>query len=131
MFHKRVDAFRLMNSGDRENEVKKISHDFIAFGAIYELNLDESVSADLKKRIQAGESSATLFDTAEKLCLNLLRFSVFPLWKSSKQFKDLLKKNKVKDLAEWRQNRGDAKTRPRSHFDEHVIAMDLEHHSEH
>jgi len=70
--------------------------------AAMEINLDMELSEAIREKIDSNEISFDLWDKAETHCLNLLRYSVFPLWKSSPGFKDFLKKQKVNDLQEFR-----------------------------
>jgi len=59
-----------------------------------------SVRETIFETIEAGNIDYTLFNAPQAHALGLLRFSVFPLWKGSKEFKQLLQQLEVKDLKE-------------------------------
>ena len=104
------------------------SYDESFLGSDLEVNLDMAAKEALREKLEAGQISTTMFDTAERQCLTLLRFSVFPLWKSSSDFKNLLKKNKVADISELRLVRSSTNNLPRAHLEEHFTAsIELEH----
>ena len=48
--------------------------------------------------IEEGKVDYTLFDKAQAHALSLLRFSVFPMWKASKEYQALMKKHNMRDL---------------------------------
>ena len=93
-------------------------------GSRLEINIDMDLRSVLKERIDKADLSVDMFDRAERHCLDLLRFSVFPLWKDSFGFKDLLKKSRAKDLEELRQLRTKGKNLPRAHPETHTIEME-------
>ena len=68
--------------------------------SFYQVNLDMSVRETIFETIEAGNIDYTLFNAPQAHALGLLRFSVFPLWKGSKEFKQLLQQLEVKDLKE-------------------------------
>jgi len=96
-------------------------------GAICELNVDHLIRTSIRELIDKGEISSSMMDAAEKHCINLLRFSVFPLWKTSFGFKELMKKHKVRDITELRQGKPLARGVPRAHVEEQIEVQDLAH----
>jgi len=50
--------------------------------------------------IEEGRVDHTIFNAAQSHAQGLLRFSIFPLWKGSKEFQGLMKKRNITDLRE-------------------------------
>jgi hypothetical protein len=101
----------------------------VILGAMYELNLDHGDREKLKKEIGAGVFSPAMMDRADRHCTDLLRHSVFPLWKASKPVKEFLKRRKVNDIMELRTSARAPKPHgSRGHLEEKTsLDINLEH----
>lgn len=107
LFHRRVDRYKQLREHEWPAEGARICEEFIGEGANMEVNVDMTISEEIRARVKEGKFTMDLFDEAQKTCVNMLRFSVFPLWKSSNSFKELLRKHKAKDLTEFQAQKGD------------------------
>jgi len=79
--------------------------DFVAEGSFCQINVDMNMRETIMEKIESQTVDRTIFDDAEKHALNLLRYSVMPLWKSTTEFKNALKKLKITDLQELKAKR--------------------------
>ena len=52
------------------------------------------------EKLEGGQVTRTLFDDAEDHALNLLRYSVLPLWKGTQEFRGILRDLKVSTISE-------------------------------
>jgi len=95
-------------------------------GSNLEINIDMNDRNEIRGKIESGSVTANVLDTADKYCVNLLRYSVFPLWKTSPGFKELLKKNNVKDIAEFKESRGDNLKTAKAQLESQIISMDID-----
>ena len=105
IFYLKVDEFRLLEGEKQQNMAKQLIDTYVANGAPFQLNLEMSTRESIMTKMKKGEITPTILDAAEKHCLYLLRYSVFPLWKASGSYRDLLKKHKVSDLLELRRGK--------------------------
>ena len=95
-------------------------------GASMEVNVDMAIRDEIRVKIQAGDISHTTFDKADKHCLNLLRYAVYPLWKSSNAFKEMLKANQVRDLVDFKESRGDNLKTAKAQLEAQISPMEVE-----
>jgi len=118
-----------MSASQQAVEASMLVDEFISEASKFELNLDMHVRSEIKRKVAAGEITHTLFDDAERHAVNLLRFSIFPLFKSSSALKDYLKKSNAKDILDVKQLRSAAssKSLPRGHSEEVAMSLELEH----
>ena len=84
---------------------KKIYLEFIAVGSFCELNLDMNTREQILEEIENGTNLEKVFDQAERDAISLLRFSVFPLWKGTADFAEVLKSMNVTSLKEMKPSR--------------------------
>jgi len=92
-----------MAPAEQKVEAEKMYQEFFSSGGHFEVNVDMPVKVELRRKLFQGEISPTMMDEAESHCTNLLRYSVFPLWKESSAFKEQMKKHKSKDIFELKQ----------------------------
>jgi len=79
-------------------EANQIWNDFLERNAPYEINIEAPVKERIRKILTEGDVNIDLFDQAQDRALNLLRFSVYPLWKGSEACKVALQKHGVPNL---------------------------------
>lgn len=103
VFHVRVVAFKTLPQEQLAEEAKKIFHEFIAVDSFYQINVDMPVRESLFEKINEGKVDPDMFHEAEAHALSLLRYSVFPLWKASAEFKEILRKARIRDITEMAQ----------------------------
>jgi len=129
VFSRRVDSFRLiMDITLLRQEASKIITEFILDGSKLEINLDMAMKQDLKSKVDAHNVTTSMFDHAEQQALNLLRYSIFPLWKSSSPLKEVLKKYGAKDIMDLKVVKSSSsRSLPRAHTEEMSISLELEH----
>jgi len=81
-------------------------------GAPAELNTSGKVVEEINEKIEeGGEMPTNLFDQAEQEVLQILEFSVYPLWKKSKHYKKALKLLKIDSISDLRLERKSSKGR--------------------
>jgi len=72
-----------------------------------QININMALREEICHKIQAGNISTEMFNQADSHCLGLLQYSVFPLWKASHGYRELMRKANVKDIIEFKERRGD------------------------
>jgi len=126
VFYRKVQQFRATPQDKILQEATSIYRNFIAVGrtppfpaspfafprlkpllcclpppdSFYQLNVDMSLREKIFEHIDTKQVDHALFDEAETHALGLLRFSVYPLWKASSDFRAALAKLKITDLRE-------------------------------
>jgi len=100
IFHRRVTEYKLLPPQKLQQEAKRIFDECIAVNSLYQINIDVELLEKIAEEIKSEKVSSTTFDEAHKHCLNLLRYSVFRLWKEKHSYKALLKNYGVSELLE-------------------------------
>ena len=106
IFHFKVNEFRLLEGEEQQQMAWQLVATFVAEDVPFQVNLEMQMRRDITAKVEAGDITVSVFDGAEKHCLNLLRYSVFPLWKASGSFKDLLKKHKITEFCRGKTHSG-------------------------
>jgi len=100
LFIKDCQQYRIYSQESLPAEAKVIVEKYFNKDSVCELNVDSHIREEIFERINASNINHDLFQGAEKQALVLLRYHVFPLWKSSGDYTSVLKELKVDSLAD-------------------------------
>ena len=77
-----------------EDQLKKVAQEmwkmFFVEGSVREINVDDYIKEGILSKINTGRVDRDTFTEAERKTYDLLRFSIFPLWKNSDLYKEAL-----------------------------------------
>jgi len=100
LFHRRVQEYKRVPAEKLMADARLVFEQYLVEGSEREINVDMTMKESIMERIDENRVDYTLFDPAESHALNLLRYSVLPLWKGTVAFKEALKRLKVNTIEE-------------------------------
>lgn len=108
IFYLRVQTYKNLSEPKLLEEAKNIWENHFESGAASEINVDSAIKEKIMETIQVGSVDHELFHAAEKMIFEMLRFSILPMWKTTAEYRQLLKKYQVNDLGTLRQKQREA-----------------------
>lgn len=99
MFHRRVKEYRQVADSKLLEDAKNIFRKFLAEGSYCEINIDMALKESIWERIEEEAIDRTLFDLADDHTMNLMRYSLIPLWKNTSELREILSKRGLESLA--------------------------------